>query len=498
MSLRAAPPKSAVLPLLALVAMAPAAARAAEWTAFETPHFRVLSQVSESRSREIIRRLDIYMQALPKLTNLPVKRAAGVTEVFLLDAADFARAQVGRGKVSGFFLPRSFHNRIVVDASSDLRSSLAIVQHEYVHFAIQNANLGDLPAFYEEGLAKVMESFTAAGQGFSWGHYPPGYRIAARSKFMPLAQVLAMRTSSPDYRNEQRQTPFYSRSLLFLHYCIRGRPEYREPLERLAARLADGDAVETAFDGEFGISLEAMDEELDAYLAERAETLFLRATRQEFDRDPKVETRPLPPGAADIAFADLLAEVVPGDPGLVPALESLRSVEAVADLAAAGLAAAYDRAGRRADADAEVDRIAAMPRASVEALAAAGEVLFARAQDDTLSQPAAENLLRRSASYYDAALDKDAASLTAIYGRALVEVYLQEDLLRTARMLLDAYPRSGHSADIAILLAAHFDALGDAAAANRARTTAACGAISPGTRASIEKKVGPIRCFRAE
>ncbi len=77
----------AAAPAVALACIAPAGG--AEWTALVTPHFRVLSQVSESRSREIIRRLDIYMQALPALTNLPVKPSPVPTEVFLLDAADF-------------------------------------------------------------------------------------------------------------------------------------------------------------------------------------------------------------------------------------------------------------------------------------------------------------------------------------------------------------------------------------------------------------------------
>lgn len=488
-------PRALVL-AAALVAIVPAPRAAADgWIALESPHFKVLSQVPESRSREIIRRLDIYMQALPTLTNLPVKPAPGVTEVFLLDAGDFARVTVGRGKVAGFFMPRPFHNRIVVDASRDLRNSLEIVQHEYVHFAIRNANLGDLPAFYEEGLAQIMETFSLSGQRFNWGYFPPGYEVVARSKFMPLEQVLAIRTSSPDYTNEQRQTPFYSRSLLFLHYCLRGQPEFREPLERLAGRLADGDSVEAAFDAEFGMTFDTMDKTLDDYLGLRAASLFMTAPKKDFDRDPHIVGRAMPPGLPEIAFGDLLTEAAPKDPGIVSLFESLTQVDAVADRAAAGLAAAYDRDGRRADADAQIDRLARMPNASAAALAAAGEALFEQAQDDKLPESAPTNVLRRAASFYDAALEKDPDSLEAVYGRGLVEIYLQDDLLRTARLLLDAYSRSDGNADLAVLLAAHFDALGDTAAAEKARKAAACGAISAGTRRSLEKKVGPVRCF---
>ena len=474
----------------------PPVSHAADWTALETDHFQVLSQVPERPSREIIRRLHIYMQALPKLTNLPVRPATVPTQVFLLDEASFERTRVGHNRVSGYFLPRTFRNIIVVDASKDLATSLQIIQHEYVHFAIQNARLSNLPAFYEEGLAQFLESFTYKGQRFNWGYFPPGYHGIARSHVMSLPQLLAVEVGKGDYVDENRQTPFYKRSLLLMHYCNVGEAGYRQPIQRLAARMADGDAPAAAFDGEFGVSPEEFDAKLDMYLVREAELRYMSLPAGDLERDPGTLALALSPGEADVRFGNLLLEIVPQDAGLGALFASQLEKSGVRDRAAAGLAMALEQQGKSEDADAALDRLAAMPDPSVAALVMAGDVLFHRAQGD-IDPDLMGNVLRRAASYYDAALVEDPNSIEALFGRGVVEIYLQDDLEGSARRLAAAYPNSDQNADIALLLALHFDALGEDEAARKIMQAAACGAVSPHMRAIAEDKLGAIRCFRS-
>ena len=474
----------------------PAAARAAEWSALETDHFQVLSQVPEKTSREIIRRLHIYMQALPKLTNLPVRPASVPTQVFLLEEASFERTRAGLSRVSGYFLPRTFRNIIVVDASKDLATSLQIVQHEYVHFAIQNARLSSLPAFYEEGLAQFLESFTYRGQRFNWGYFPPGYQAIARSHVMSLPQLLAVEVGKGDYVDDNRKTPFYLRSLLLMHYCSIGQAGLREPFQRLAARIADGDATEEAFGGEFGISPKALDEKLDMYLVRGAELRYMSLPAGDLDRDPGIRVFALSAGEADVRFGNLLLETVPDDDGLVSLFSPHLENAGVRDLASVGLAMAYKQQGKPKEADVELDRLAAMPDVSVAALITAGDVLFDRAHED-IDPDLLGNVLRRSASFYDAALGKDPDSIEALFGRGVVEIYLRDDLEGSLRRLIAAYPKSDQNADMALLLALHFDLLGEDEAARKIMQSAACGAVSPRMQALVKEKLGAIRCYRS-
>jgi hypothetical protein len=472
----------------------PAAARAEAWSALETDHFQVLSQVPESRSRDIIRRLHVYMQALPKLTNLPVRPASVPTLVFLLDEASFERTRAGQSRATGYFLPRTFRNIIVVNASRDLATSLQIIQHEYVHFAIQNARLSNLPAFYEEGLAQFMESFTYRGQRFNWGYYPPGYQAIARSHVMSLPRLLAVKVGEGDYVDDDRRTPFYLRSLLLMHYCSIGEAGLREPYQRLAARIADGDPPDEAFDAEFGMSPGALDEELDMYLVRDAELRYMSLPAGELERDPGIRKVSLSAGEADVRFGNLLLETSPRDGGLATLFLPHLGNAAVGDHATAGLAIAYELHGRRKESDVELDRLATMPDVSVAALLRAGELLFTRAQED-IDPDQLRNVLRRAASFYDAALGKDPDSIEALFGRGVVEIYLQDDLEGSLRRLLAAYPKSDQNADLALLLALHFDLLGEEEAARKIMESAACGAVSPRMRALVEDKLGAFRCY---
>lgn len=471
----------------------PAAAPAAEWSSLETGHFQVLSQVPEPRSREIIRRLHIYMQALPRLTNLPVRPADAPTRVFLLDDASFERTRAGQSRVTGYFLPRTFGNIIVVEASRDLATSLQIVQHEYVHFAIRNARISNLPAFYEEGLAQFMETFTFQGHRFNWGYFPSGGEAKARSKVMPLTRLLAVKVGEGDYVDDDRKTPFYLRSLLLMHYCNLREPGLREPLRRLAARMADGDPPDVAFDGEFGMSPEALDEKLDTYLARDAGLPYSSLPAGELERDPGIRTAALKPGEAEVRFGDLLLETVPRDDGLVALFLPHRDDAAVGDLATAGLARAYENLGMHEEADAELDRLAAMPDVSGAALVEAGELLFARAHEG-VEPDRLGNLLRRSASYFDAALGKDPGSIEALFGRGVVEIYLQDDLEGSLRRLA-AHPKADQNADMALLIALHLDLLGEGEVARKIMDSAACRSASPRMRALVEDKLGAIRCY---
>lgn len=488
-------PWPAILALAAVASLAPEA-RAAEWTSFETEHFQVLSQVAEGPSREIIRRLHIYMQALPKLTNLPVRPGDTPTRIFLLEEPDFRRASVGRASISGYFLPRTFRNLIVVDASKDLLTSLETVQHEYVHFAIQNARLTDLPAFYEEGLAQLMQSFRYGGHRFNWGYFPAGQDIQAHSNSMSLRDLLAVEVGKGDYVDEERQTPFYARSLLLTHYCNLGDSEYLEPLKRMAGLIADGSAPDAAFDAEFGMPFEEMDRKLDMYLSRDAVSRYLSVPSGDVERDLEVRRTGLSAAEAEVRFGTLLLEAAPDDPGLAALFESHKADATAGDLASAGLAMTYERANRKREADAELDRIARLPDASVAALVMAGDALLERTQAEDFDLRLGANVMRRAASYYDAALAKEPQSLDALFARGLLELYLQDDLQSSARRLAAAYPASGQNADLALLLALHLDALGSEDSARRIIQSAACGVVSPAMRGLAEKKLGPLRCYR--
>lgn len=492
-----------VLAIAALAAIAAgpyAAAKPPEWLGFQTPHFVIYSQVSPRHARRVFGRLQLYIQSLPTLTNLPDRPPTIPTRIFLLEDEEFARVAAGSGKVDGLFWADPFSGSIVINASGRTDSSLSVIQHEYVHFAIRNAGVTALPAFYEEGLAQIMQSFQPFDMSFVWGFFPPGYLRSARSTEMPLSRLLAIRSDSDEYTADHSQERFYARSLLFLHYCLIGNREFFGPMMRTVARLADGEPEVATFTEEFGMSPEAFDARLDAYLAKNAEYLYFENSRLPRKADAELGERALAPGEAEQAYADLLLDVVPHDQGLAALFESQLTVPALRDRALAGLAGVLDLGGGEAAADARLAELAGLPSASAAALVQAGDVLLDRAARQRAADAPGDwsrfdNTMRRARSFYEAALAREPASAEAAFGYGVTQAQVPDDIGTSLKIVHAASAASPGNAELAMLLAVHLQQAGDHEAALRTMRSAVCGAVSPGFRQFARQLLGPVRCY---
>jgi hypothetical protein len=488
--------------VLLLTTTAVFAASKPEWIGLQTEQFRAISQVKERKAREIVRELQVFHAALGSMVTVSNKAPSVPMTVFLLARDDFARATRGMGEVAGVFIRQPFQNDIVIDASLPTRQSLSAVYHEYVHFQLRNNGHMQLPAFYEEALAELVQSFWIDGRVLHYAYFPEGLRREGRSAAMPLSRVIGVDVGSDDYVSHRFQGPFYARSLLLQHFCTVGNPGCRAPLMQFATRIVNGEAPQAAFVAEFKVTPDEFDKVLDKYLVDRAWQLHASTS---LDAVPKAKDPlgfALSREEADLAYANLLLRVSRDLDGIDGRVSPTLALQPDHPGATATLALWNARAGRNEEALALVTKIGDAQDTDAQALTVAGQVLIdqARLAAATATNAAESNITNhanRARELFKRALVLDAGRFDAAFGYAESQLFARGNLQESEQIVADAVKRFPESGELLLMYAVHLGMRGAEADARILMARAGCRVINPELRALVRQQIGELTCTKA-
>lgn len=471
------------------------------WIGLQTDQFRAISQVKERKSREIVRELQVFHAALGSMMTVPSTGPRVPMTVFLLGRDDFARATRGMGDVAGVFFAQPFRNDIAINASLSTRQSLSAVYHEYVHFQLRNNGHMQLPAFYEEALAQLAQTFWIDGRVLHYAYYPEGLRREGRSTAMPLSRVIGVDVGSDDYMSHRFQGPFYARSLLFQHFCTVGNPGCRAPLMQFATRIVNGEAPQAAFVAEFQVTPDEFDRELDKYLADRAWQLHASASLDAVPKPKDPQGFAISREEADLAYANLLLRVSRDVDGIDGWVNPTLAVHPDHLGAAATLALWNARAGRNEEAMALVAKIGAAEDADAQALTVAGQLLIDRARVAATGANATDSEVISHANHarelFKRALVLDPARFDAAFGYAESQLFARGDLQESEQIVADAAKRFPESGELMLMYAVHLGMRGADADARILMARAGCRVINPELRALVRQQIGELTCTKA-
>jgi tetratricopeptide (TPR) repeat protein len=354
--------RRAVLLAAVTLALAPAAA-AAEWRELRTAHFRVIGDLPAARLREVAFRFEQFRGVVTQL--LPAAAAAGSAPVVVIAFPDtrsyrpFMPLAGGRTvPVDGFFVDGADVNYITINLEAGERA-FPVVFHEFSHLLLNNA-FPRAPLWFNEGLAEYFSTFEVTADGRVLVGKPIARHVARlRERRLTLAQVFAIGPGSREYTREGLERDLlYAQAWALVHYARHAAEREFAPLERLARRLAGGDAVDDSVRATYGMDLAALDAAVQAYLRraifEHVELRFAEAVALAVDS----EAGTLDAAHVDGWLADLLAHLQRG-PEAIPLLE--RALRAQDDLprALATLGVLRFRQGHRAQGLAMIERAAA-------------------------------------------------------------------------------------------------------------------------------------------
>ena len=324
-----------LLVVASILLIAPVQA-AAQWRALRTDHFHVIGDVSSGRLREVALRFEQFRDVVTQL--LPAVLRVGSAPVVVIVFPDarsyrpFMPLANGRSvPVDGFFVDGADVNYITMNVEAG-ETAFPVIFHEFSHLLLSNV-FAHAPLWFNEGLADYFSTFevTDGGRRALLGKPIDRHIALLRQRRLSLLQLFAIRPDSREYTREGLERDLlYAQSWALVHYARHSEPALSERqrvegrrfagLESLARRLADGEPVEESVRAAYGMSLEALDAELQAYVRKQI------YTHVELSGGDSIVTRvdsaanTIDAAEVDGWLADLLAHLQRG-PEAIPLLE---------------------------------------------------------------------------------------------------------------------------------------------------------------------------------
>jgi tetratricopeptide (TPR) repeat protein len=434
--------------VLCVVALGGSAQAGEEWVRARSPHAEVLTDGTEAQARRAAERIEAFRRVLePALA--PLSLAGDQRPPLVLafrSRAAFASVLPHRNgaphDVDGVILGGSDRTTIAVHLeAADFEGALA---HEYVHYALGPV-LSAQPPWLGEGLAELLAQASLWPEAATVGRASDSHlRLIARAGLLPLREVLAVGYLSSTYQGEGRER-FYAQSWALAHWIVAGGHGGIAGIIDFTHAIAEGEDPAAAFARSFGMTVDAAQGSLAAYLA-ALPLPTVSIPLGPAPAPPAIEIAAVDGADVDIHLGDLLLRG-----GRLSDARShfARALGAGRSGAHEGMAAVLLRLGQLKEADQHIEA-----------------ALAANAGDPRALQRRAELIVREVARRGDVMGEQDTARAVAVLERALAadpDLADAADLLARLRpapiahriaLLRRAVKRDPARADIAFTLSA--------------------------------------------
>ena len=335
-------PFVAAVAAVALLASAPAPAAARpsadeRWSEAATHRFRVVTNTSERKARELARSFELFQWALARLQpGLDLGGEDSILVIAFDDEESFAPYKLRREEESrsdarnviGQFFASPAGVYILLNAFPPGRqSSLPTVYHEYVHFFVAQ-NLGRVPLWFNEGLAVYYSSFEIRRDRLELGLPPEDFLELARTRsFWPFEKLFAEDGSSAEFLDPEGRTVFYAQSWALVHYLLTGDEERARRASAFLSAVHRGESAAEAWTAAFGEPLDGLEKTLRGYVNQPSFPFKVLPITRDLE-PPRPDVQPLPGEEADAILARLLEVIRLSDPDQPSAERGDRSDEA--------------------------------------------------------------------------------------------------------------------------------------------------------------------------
>jgi hypothetical protein len=286
--------------------MAPGLAQA-KWLKAETPRFILYSNGSEQTLREYAVKLEDYDTLLRVFFGLnPDGVPARKLEMYLVaDTLDIRRVSPGAPETLAGFYTASTHNMFFIGKRGNGKGEEDdTVLHEYAHHFMMQYLAGKYPGWLIEGFAEYYATTKLTTGSFTIGGYSrDNAYILMNQPWTPTEMILSKRTG--ELKTGGQVFGHYAQSWLMTHYMLSD-PNRRKQLFTYVRLLGQGKESVPAWTEATGVSIEAFDAELKAYMRKgMPSTRFTRASY----KPASVAVTAMPRSADDFLLESLRAEL---------------------------------------------------------------------------------------------------------------------------------------------------------------------------------------------
>jgi tetratricopeptide (TPR) repeat protein len=258
-----------ILSLLAL-ASADVSARELEdrkWIEVRTDDFRVYSTLSERKTIELVRNLDLLRLSMPVITNVSRTDSAVPTHIFALKSSkDFELFGLGRNTV-GQFISGLRNNTILLRSGSKIDETQVIL-HEYVHFLMRNHTGSVYPRWFGEGFAEFLSNTRKSRGNFQVGA-PAESRIYGLQALKWISPRQLLDPGEYDSLSSSEKAMFYAQSWALVHFLLNRMERdssFSDDAQRYIQMTADGADELIAFENAYGLPASSLWSTVKRYL----------------------------------------------------------------------------------------------------------------------------------------------------------------------------------------------------------------------------------------
>ncbi|MGB7761071.1 MAG: tetratricopeptide repeat protein [Bryobacteraceae bacterium] len=285
-------------------ALSAAAANQDPWLKITSANFQLYTTGGERSGRDLIRHFEevrsFFVQAFGN--SLPDAKPACI--IAFRNEKEFAPYRFNEF-ATAFFHGGISHDFIVMSEGSS--EHYAEATHEFTHMMVHEGG-HQYPPWFNEGLAELFSNLQPMGKKIRVGQDIPGRMLTLqKERWLPLATLLAVDTSSPHYNEKSKAGIFYAESWKLVHMLFLD-PSYRPQLKALGPALKQSDSA-AALEAVYHKSLPAIEADLHKYLSDGTINVML------FDIQlPKtIDTPEVEPAAgmsARLALAEMLSNTL--------------------------------------------------------------------------------------------------------------------------------------------------------------------------------------------
>jgi tetratricopeptide (TPR) repeat protein len=289
--------------LLVLAVSSPAMAGDRPWRAAATPHYRLISQLSERDTAVWMREFDQFILSTTDILKMDVRALPPLTVVLFDRDKEYTPYKLLRpngetADVAGQFVWRPTWSMIGMANATATEASRRTIYHEAMHW-LMSVDQARHPAWFSEGIAEMFSTFERRGDKVNWAK-PISSHLALlqTTRDLPLAEFLIEPAALFD--RDERTDRFYAQAWAFTHFLMFSTGRREQLLKFLETyKVKSGEATVEAV---FGTTLKDTEREFRLYVEQRSWGYTIRPVKAAAE-PPALQ--PAPPALVDASLGFL-------------------------------------------------------------------------------------------------------------------------------------------------------------------------------------------------
>ncbi|MGH9873816.1 MAG: tetratricopeptide repeat protein [Pyrinomonadaceae bacterium] len=291
------------------------------WRSVRTNNLFVIGNADPENLRQVAVWLEFFHGAFARLVSRPVLDSTVPTTVIVFrDEASFLPFKLlYQGKpanVAGYFQPGDDVNYIAISLDAGERDPYATAFHEYVHLHLRDSVPG-IPLWLNEGLAEFYGSLQfSSGQALLGAPISYYVRLLRNREMLPLTTLFSIGSNSPHYNERDKSGIFYGESWALVHYLMLGAGasgrNRQEQFKQFLQLVSRGDSADKALEAAFGMSLTAVEKELQDYVRRgefAPQSIATSESPEAYNSYAAMQRSSLSEGEANYYLGDLLLHI---------------------------------------------------------------------------------------------------------------------------------------------------------------------------------------------